>query len=136
LMKPEEVNRLVKDGVDFQLHTHRHRVPRDRDLFIREIVDNRSFLAAVGQAHAQHFCYPSGVHEARFLPWLGELGVRSATTGDPGLAGSRTEALLLPRLIDTSALSDVEFEGWLYGMSDVLPLRAQAPRDRARLAVE
>jgi peptidoglycan/xylan/chitin deacetylase (PgdA/CDA1 family) len=133
LMTPEELSHLIKDGVDFQLHTHRHRVPRDRDLFQREILDNRAFLAAVGQPRAQHFCYPSGVYEDRFLPWLAELGVQSATTCDPGLAGSQTAVLLLPRLVDTSSLSDVEFEGWLHGMSDVLPLRAQVPQDHAGL---
>src|SRR5256885_1793900 len=29
LMKPEELNQVVKQGVDLQLHTHRHRMPRD-----------------------------------------------------------------------------------------------------------
>ena len=123
LMKPEELHQLVKDGVDLQLHTHRHRMPKDRDLFRREIVDNRTFLAAVGQSSANHFCYPGGVYEECFLPWLSELGVQSATTCDPGLASSKTRTLLLPRLVDFSALSDVEFEGWLHGVSHALPRR-------------
>jgi peptidoglycan/xylan/chitin deacetylase (PgdA/CDA1 family) len=123
LMRPEELQQLVKQGVDVQLHTHRHRVPKDRDLFLREIVDNRRFLAAIGQASATHFCYPSGVYADCFLPWLAELGVQSATTCDPGLAGRNTQTLLLPRLMDSPALSEVEVEGWLHGMSQVFPRR-------------
>ena len=124
LMKPEELSQLVREGVDLQLHTHRHRMPRDRALFAREIIDNRNFLAEVGQPHADHFCYPSGVYEERFLPWLSELGVQSATTCDPGLATHKTRSLLLPRLVVPSALTDIEFEGWLHGFSQVLPRRA------------
>jgi peptidoglycan/xylan/chitin deacetylase (PgdA/CDA1 family) len=123
LMKPEELRQLVTQGVDLQLHTHRHRMPRDRDLFIREIVDNRELLAAVGQPSTDHFCYPSGVYGECFLPWLAELGVQSATTCDLGLASSKTRMLLLPRLLDSSTLSVVEFEGWLCGMGHVLPGR-------------
>ncbi|PYO90184.1 MAG: hypothetical protein DMD58_07430, partial [Gemmatimonadetes bacterium] len=66
---------------------------------------------------------PSGAYDAAFLPWLTEAGVRAATTCDPGLATRTSQPLLLPRIIDSSSLSDVEFEGWLYGVSDVLPHR-------------
>lgn len=127
LMKPQELRQLVKQGVDVQLHTHRHRMPKDRDLFRREINDNRYFLAALGQSSATHFCYPSGVYAECFLPWLAELGVESATTCDPGLASPKSRMLLLPRLMDSSTLSDVELEGWLHGVSQVLPRR---PRRR------
>ena len=124
VMTPAELRDIVKSGVDVQLHTHRHRTPRNRDLFVREIVDNRNFLASVGQPSPEHFCYPSGDYDEAFLPWLAELGVQSATTCEPGLATRNTRTLLLPRLVDSSALSDVEFEGWLHGLSHVLPKRA------------
>jgi peptidoglycan/xylan/chitin deacetylase (PgdA/CDA1 family) len=123
LMNREELQQLVKQGVDVQLHTHRHRVPRDRDLFRREVIDNRRFLATIGQTSAAHFCYPSGIYAECFLPWLAELGVQSATTCDPGLASPKSRRLLLPRLMDSAVLSDVELEGWLHGMSQVLPRR-------------
>jgi peptidoglycan/xylan/chitin deacetylase (PgdA/CDA1 family) len=129
LMTPMELQQLIRDGVDVQLHTHRHRMPVDRALFRREIDDNRRALAAVGQSAAHHFCYPSGVYADEFLPWLRELGVQSATTCDPGLASRTTSLLLLPRLMDSSVLSDVEFEGWLHGVSQMLPRR---PRRRAQ----
>lgn len=121
LMNPEELHQVLREGVDLQLHTHRHRVPGDRTLFAREISDNRNFLAAVGQSSAEHFCYPSGMYEPRFLPWLAELGVRSATTCEPALASRRSHPLLLPRVVVPSALSDIEFEGWLHGVSQALP---------------
>src|SRR6266566_5303094 len=99
------------------------RVPMNRELFLAEIADNRRFLADIGQPSTDHFCYPSGAYDAAFLPWLAEAGVRAATTCDPGLATRTSPPLLLPRIIDSSSLSDVEFEGWLYGVSDVLPHR-------------
>src|SRR3989442_11469753 len=82
LMTPEELNQLVKQGIDLQLHTHRHRMPRDRDLFRREISENRTFLRALGQPSANHFCYPSGVYANGFLRWLVELGAQWAPSWD------------------------------------------------------
>jgi len=76
---------------------------------------------------ARHFCYPSGVYRSEFLPWLREAGVQTATTCDPGLASSRTEPLLLPRLVDTSNLSALDVEGWMAGMSAFfMPRKASA----------
>jgi peptidoglycan/xylan/chitin deacetylase (PgdA/CDA1 family) len=123
LLKPEEVTELALAGVDVQLHTHRHRVPLDHDLFVREIEDNRDRIRAMTGNLAAHFCYPSGVYEAAFLPWLEELKVVSATTCETGFATRDSHPLLLPRLLDTSSLSTVEFEGWLAGVSAVLPRR-------------
>src|SRR5207249_793717 len=37
----DEVGQLAAGGIDVQLHTHRHRTPLDRQLFLREIEDNR-----------------------------------------------------------------------------------------------
>ncbi len=127
LMTPDELRAIIRDGADVQLHTHRHRMPVTRELFAREIEDNRSFLRDVGQPNARHFCYPDGRYGPQFLPWLTELGVESATTCVPGLATPLTTRLLCPRLIDSSNLSEVEFEGWLHGLSDVLPRRPVAP---------
>jgi peptidoglycan/xylan/chitin deacetylase (PgdA/CDA1 family) len=123
LLKPEEVTQLALAGVDVQLHTHRHRVPLDHDLFAREIEDNRDSIKIMTGTLAAHFCYPSGVYEAAFLPWLEELKVVSATTCETGFATRDSHPLLLPRLLDNSSLSAVEFEGWLAGVSSVLPRR-------------
>jgi len=131
LMTPQEVARLAEAGVDVQLHTHRHRTPLDRALFHREIQDNRRRILEMTGARADHFCYPSGFHRPEFLPWLAEQNVTSATTCQPGLATPSSHRLLLPRLVDHSQLSQVEFEGWLAGVAAVLPRRTPAAASAA-----
>ncbi len=138
LMSPDEVAALPPELVDVQLHTHRHRTPRDRDLFTREITDNRERIARLAPRPypAEHFCYPSGDYDARFVEWLGELGVTSATTCEPGAATRDTHPLRLPRIIDSSALSETEFRGWLSGVSEWLPRRSVPPVWSAEAAAE
>lgn len=125
-LTPAEVTELAQSGIDIQLHTHRHRTPKDRQLFIREIEDNRQSIQAMTGKHTAHFCYPSGVHEPSFLPWLKESGVISATTCEPGFASVNSDRLLLPRVLDNPALSPIEFESWLTGLSAALPRRRVA----------
>jgi peptidoglycan/xylan/chitin deacetylase (PgdA/CDA1 family) len=126
LLTRNEVSQLDASRIDVQLHTHRHRTPKNRELFIREIEDNRKSIQAMTGKRALHFCYPSGVHDPAFLPWLKESGVVSATTCEPGLASTNSDRLLLPRFLDNSALAPIEFEGWLTGISAALP-RRQVP---------
>src|SRR5262249_7109542 len=131
LMTPVELRVIIGDGVDVQLHTHRHRMPPNRELFIREIEDNRAFLRELGCTDRRHFCYPDGRFGTQFLPWLTELGIESATTCEPGLATRMSNTLLCPRLIDSYGMSEVEFEGWLHGLSNVLPRRPVPARPLA-----
>ena len=124
-MAPEEIAQLAPDLVQVEMHTHRHRSPIVRDLFVREIEDNRAAIqefAAKGSWPA-HFCYPSGDSRPEFLAWLREAHVESAATCHKGMATSRTERLRLPRLVVTSTLPDIEFEGWLTGVASWLPAR-------------
>ncbi len=126
LMTPAEVAALPRDLIDVQLHTHRHRVPVDRELFTREIADNRGSLERIGAGPARekvHFCYPSGVTNPAFLPWLRESFVESATTCFVGLASKADDPLMLPRLVDTTALTALEFDSWLAGVSEFIPKR-------------
>ena len=118
-----EVKELASEGVDVQLHTHRHRTPKDRQLFLREIEDNRASIKEMTGDHASHFCYPSGVYDPMFLPWLREAGVDSATTCELGFASRNSNRLLLPRFLDNESLSNIEFESWLTGVSLALPRR-------------
>jgi peptidoglycan/xylan/chitin deacetylase (PgdA/CDA1 family) len=122
LMTLEELASLDTSVADVQLHTHRHRVPDDRSLFLREISDNRAALGLAGldPARLVHFCYPSGVHRRAFLPWLREAGIRSATTCIPGLAGPDSDSLLLPRFVDSSTVSELDFEAWASGLRQAL----------------
>ena len=125
VMNSGEVRELASRGIDFQLHTHRHRTPLDREKFLREINDNRTRIRELVGHDAVHFCYPSGFHRPEFLPWLEESGVISATTCDPGMATMDCPSLLLPRIVDGGQLSPIELEGWLSGLSAFLPRRPQ-----------
>ncbi len=115
IMTPAEVSALAAQGLDVQLHTHRHRTPRERALFDDEIARNRQRITEMTGRIPTHFCYPSGVYDRRLLPWLSDLSVTSATTCDSGFATPETHALLLPRLVDHEGLAPIEFEGWLTG---------------------
>jgi peptidoglycan/xylan/chitin deacetylase (PgdA/CDA1 family) len=123
LMNRREVAELSADGVDFQLHTHRHRTPRDRDLYVKEILDNRERIEEMTEIRPSHFCYPSGIYQRQFLPWLRDVQVTTATTCDPGMVTRHSDPLLLPRLVDSTNLAPVEFEGWLSGVASFLPRR-------------
>ena len=132
LMNPAEVRTLAAAGVDFQLHTHRHRTPADPDVFAREIVENRDRIANLTGRRPAHFCYPSGIHREGYAQVLKREGVRSATTCARGFAGRGSDVFLLPRVLDNSDMSGEEFEGWLTGaaawMNDWMRRRpARAP---------
>ena len=92
-LTPGEVTELARAGIDVQLHTHRHRTPKDHALFIREIEDNRKSIQAMTGKVAAHFCYPSGAYDQMFLPWLKESGIVSATTCEVGFASRQSIAL-------------------------------------------
>lgn len=116
IMSAEEATAVARAGIDIQLHTHRHRTPRDRDLFRREIIDNRRRIADITGKEAVHFCYPSGHHVPEFIPWLAELGVKSATTCDRGLASPGSHDLTLPRVLDDMTVEDVRFDSFFAGV--------------------
>jgi peptidoglycan/xylan/chitin deacetylase (PgdA/CDA1 family) len=123
LMTKAELSQMARAGVDFQLHTHRHRVPTSKELLFKEFEDNKRVLTEIGQPNAVHFAYPSGVYRQELFPWLTDFGIRSATTCEAGLASRRSTLACLPRFIDTSHTSAVEFEAWLCGMRRLLPGR-------------
>jgi peptidoglycan/xylan/chitin deacetylase (PgdA/CDA1 family) len=121
LMNRREISDLAGAGIDFQLHTHRHRTPRDRQLFRREIDDNRSRIESATHRPAAHFCYPSGVVRPELPGWLRENQVRTATTCNPGLASPQTDPFWLPRLMDGTDLAPIFFEAWVTGPATWLP---------------
>ena len=121
LMTAAEVTDVVRRGFDVQLHTHRHRTPRDKDAFCDEVAENRRILRELTGRAANHFCYPSGDVDPMFLPWLREMGVETATTTSvAGMAGAEREPLLLPRYVDTMAKSEILFESWLSGVGAIM----------------
>jgi peptidoglycan/xylan/chitin deacetylase (PgdA/CDA1 family) len=116
LMNPTEVAELARAGVDFQMHSHRHRTPRDEAFLQRDLLDNEIRIERFTGTKPAHFCYPNGDCHDVLSSCLRQLDVRSATTCVPGLAAPDTPLLELPRLIDTMAISPLTFEGWLAGV--------------------
>ena len=125
IMSPDEVRALPQGLVDVQLHTHRHRTPAEHDLFMREIDENRRYIAGLAGdgARTVHFCYPSGVYDRQHLPWLREAKVESATTCTPGISSRGDDPLVLPRFVDTAGQSLLAFEAWTSGFAAWLPRR-------------
>ena len=130
IMSPEEVSEIAREGVDVQLHTHRHQKvskigPQGK--LPSAIEENRARIAQLTGRNPVHFCYPSGDYTLEALPVLRQLSIASATTCVPGLADKKSEPLLLPRYVDTSFQTEAEFEGWLSGASSFLSWRHGAP---------
>jgi hypothetical protein len=127
IMSPDEVNALPQDLVSLQLHTHRHRTPRNELLFKREMEDNGNWLRTRVSNHHDlvHFCYPSGDYSAIFLGWLDQLGVESATTCVPGLCSRNSHPLMLPRFVDGNNTTLLTFEAWTAGLAAFIPRRQQ-----------
>ena len=126
IMNPQELREIARDGVDIQLHTHRHRTPEDEAQFRREIRDNRERIEAVACTRPVHFCYPAGVYRSKFFDWLAQEQVVSATTCDAGLASAGSRSLLIPRYIDNQFRTPIEFESWLSGVGALLVFRQAA----------
>jgi peptidoglycan/xylan/chitin deacetylase (PgdA/CDA1 family) len=126
VMNPPEIKELAAAGIRFELHTHRHRTPRDQALFTKEIQDNRDAIEAFTGMRPLHFCYPQGDYDRMFLPWLARQGVISATTCEPGLASRSSQPLLLQRFIDTTGQTALAFESWLTGVGALLSAGANS----------
>jgi hypothetical protein len=121
-MNAEEARAMKARGYDIQLHTHRHRVSRDRDLFAREIRQNRQWIQqTIGGPAPDHFSFPGGVWEPVPQKWLIELGIKTALTCIPALANKRCDRLHIPRFVDNSFVSDQAFRAWLSGSMSFFP---------------
>jgi hypothetical protein len=116
ILNPAEVAAVTKSGVDVQLHTHRHRTPRDQALFVKEVEDNRRRIVELTGKIPVHFCYPSGDYSVEFFRWLNECGVKSATTCEQGLAMRRSDTMRLPRVLDDCGMDLLRFESVVSGL--------------------
>lgn len=138
VMNADEVREVAAAGIDVQLHSHRHRSPPTREPYRDEIAQNRERIVSLTGTRPRHFCYPSGVWQPAFAQWLEEEGVYSATTTEPGIASPRSDRYRLPRLLDHSELTPIEFDAWLTGLGALLPHRALGSHSvdqKGRLAV-
>ncbi|HET9155578.1 MAG TPA: polysaccharide deacetylase family protein, partial [Myxococcaceae bacterium] len=116
----DELRAAAREGLDVQLHTHRHRFPASRELALAELADNRAVLEPLVGHPLRHFCYPTGYFRPAHLPWLEEAGIESATTCDPGLNRRHDSPLTLRRFLDDSQISQLEFEAELSGFTELL----------------
>lgn len=120
IVTSDEARSLARDGVDFELHTHRHRLPEDEREVAREIEDNRASILSIVGRRPDHLCYPSGVWSPTVLPWLEAAHVASATTCDPGLNFRGAPPLTLKRILDAHDVSQISFEAELAGYKYLL----------------
>jgi peptidoglycan/xylan/chitin deacetylase (PgdA/CDA1 family) len=128
----QQLRQLADAGVDVQLHSHRHEWPLDdREKVEWEIAKNRAVLERFVSHPLEHFCYPSGAYPlpgGRLLfasqlnqgEWLAALGVKSATTIEPGLNYPDTPRFALRRLMDGHPVSDIEFEAEMSGFMEIV----------------
>jgi len=123
LMTPGEVAEVARAEVAIELHTHRHRSPRDRELYIREIKENAAAIQRITGVQPRYFCYPSGVYRRDFEECLAACGVCSATTCYPALAAPTSNPLVLPRFLDTDLNPAVVFESWVTGVGHLVRRR-------------
>jgi peptidoglycan/xylan/chitin deacetylase (PgdA/CDA1 family) len=135
IMTPAETAELARQGVDFQLHGHWHRVSRSRRIFENELRQNKLSMERCGVHAPAHYCYPTGLRLPEFHDWLAEMGVRSATTCDMGFASLHSDVYALPRLLDAPSLSSDEFSAWLSGLAAWIP-RREYPPDPQQLVEE
>lgn len=129
LITPEEAASLAREGVDLELHTHRHQVWRDPDKMAEEIRLNREMIVDAGGRDPRHFCYPSGSYTREVVDALRGAGILSATTCVPGLAASGSPAHELPRMLDSSSMSAAEFEAWVSGWAPLFARRGAVKLD-------
>ncbi len=124
MLTVDEIRELADLGVDVQLHTHRHLMPLEPEALRREIEENRAVLEAATGKRCDHLCYPSGVYREAFWPTLRSLGIRSATTCEPGLNRAGAEPYRLARFLDFEQRTDLEVDAALSGILE-LPRRLQ-----------
>lgn len=119
LMNGQEIINAHRDGMDIQLHTHRHRFPHDLPLAEKEIIENREYLSSLVDKPYHHFCYPSGEYHKKQFPLLEKCNIASATTCDFGINHRTDHPFALKRVLDGHSLSNIQIEAELLGMGEL-----------------
>lgn len=115
IMQRKALQNLSNQGVQLQLHTHRHRWPKNEISALDELTLNRDYLRSIQQNECDHFCYPSGFYTQEQFSILKKANIRSATTCEPGLNFPSTNPYALKRFLDGENISQIEFEAELSG---------------------
>lgn len=120
-MSMQEAKSVVSQGIDLQLHTHRHRFSAADEVEAqREIEDNRLSLSTAVSGPRRHFCFPSGEYELHQLEWLTKWGIDSATTTEAGFNFRGANKLQLRRFLDSERISDIEFDAEMSGFFEIM----------------
>lgn len=115
-----ELREMLEMGMDVQLHTHRHRLPLDPALAVKEIEDNRASISAVVSQPLDHFCYPSGEWSPDHWAPLQTAGAKTATTCESGLVYGDTPRFALNRILDSARIAQIEFEAEMSGFTELV----------------
>lgn len=115
----DEIRHMAKDGIDIQLHTHRHRLPESESEVACEITDNRAVLEPLVGRKLVHFCYPSGIYSKHHQAPLLAQNIETATTSNIGLNRPETNPLLLNRILDSEFESQLDFEAEVSGFREL-----------------
>lgn len=124
LANARELQEMASAGVDIQLHTHRHRFPELKQAAMKELSDNKMYLEPLVRTPLRHFCYPSGIFAPVHRQWLRAAGIESGVTCVRGFAYWNTDLMVLPRILDGSNISQVEFKSEMLGYTELLRLGA------------
>ena len=119
ILSDTEIKELSEEGVDFQLHTHTHRLPVDKEKFFWEIEQNRSYLKNIIGDNLKHLCFPDGHWLPEQIENLNAACIKSATTCEAGINYSNTQNLYLKRFVDSQAKFQIQFEAEVCGFLDI-----------------
>lgn len=120
-MNAAEARELLAQGVDIQLHTHRHRSrPETFEQMQTEISENRHALSAISPSPLRHFCYPSGQYGRLEAQWLERLDVMSAVTVTSGFNRPGVPMFELRRFLDSETITELEFEAEMSGFFELI----------------
>ena len=120
LVKKDELSELLDQGVDIQMHTHRHTFPVSYDISQKEIQDNKTAINPLLAKPMKHFCYPSGVWSTKHWKILEDEEIATATTCVTGMVDEKSDYLAWPRILDSSRVSQIEFEAEISGFNELI----------------
>lgn len=123
LIAVEDIRTLAQLGIDTQLHTHDHFMPKEFPELQKQLELNSEYIRVYRDGEPpRHFCYPSGQHSDDHPPWLARLDIVSATTCDPGMNHTGENPYLLRRFLDSESISEIEFEANICGVFEIAKL--------------
>lgn len=120
LINKEELKECAANGMDIELHTHRHRFPTNAKKAAKEITKNRAKIDPLLPKPMSHFCYPSGEWSEEHWSILESQNIKTSTTCDNGLITAETPVHAWSRFLDSARISQIEYESELCGFTELL----------------